>query len=187
MPAQPIQYSVAAQTANGPVSIDLSGYPGGINSVMSAWWQDSSSNVIPLTYTSSYDLGRDYTLYDGIQPGTPLQLFVEGYRAWLQPAPASAGTLFIRANVGLLSPQSDSDPIGQMSPDETAGLAVIVAAELAATEVDDQVMRSRLQYLAPKAAQWRAAIAKSVGGRNKSFTPGISVRTGRVYSGFRSR
>ncbi len=187
MPAQPIAYAVPAQTANGPVSIDLTGYPGGINSVMSAWWSDSSGNITPLTYTSSYDLGRDYTIYAAINPGTPLQLFVEGYKAWLQPGNDAAGTLFIRANVGLLAPQNDQDPIGQMSTDETAGLAIIVAAELAATEVDDQVMRSRLQYLTPKAQMWKSAIAKSVGKRNQSYIPGVTLRSTRVWSGFRSR
>ena len=166
--ATPLSVAVAAQTADGPVSVDLSGYPGGINDVMSAWWADSSGNVTPLTYTSSYDLGRDYSLYPATEPSTPLQIFIEGYRAWLLPAPSSAGTLNMRLGVGLLAPQNDFEPISQLSPDEAAGLATVVATELAATEVDDQVMASRLKYLAPKSQVWKSVISTSVAKRNRS-------------------
>lgn len=183
----PLQYSVAAQTVNGPVSIDLTGYPGGINSVMSAWWEDSNSNVTPLAYTSSYDLGRDFSMYPSVEPSTPLQIFVEGYRAWLLPAPDTAGTLFMRVGVGLLAPQNDWEPISQLSNDEAAGLATIVAAELAATEIDDQVMESRLKWLAPKSQEWKSRIATSVGRRNGSYVPGIALRSSRVFSGYRTR
>ena len=163
---------VEAQTENGPLRIPLSGegftingqvaetLDGfSINRVRDAWWIMEDGGATRLMWARDLDtLARDRYRYMSYPPGTPFRYAIEGYAIWLIPAPAAAGTLQIRAGLGILPPLTNSDTLNGMPADCASSFVDIVAFEIADAMPDNPEMQAKVARLAPKAERSRQRI-----------------------------
>jgi hypothetical protein len=137
----PLQIAVAAQTANGPLSLRLDNVTsvyGQINKIKHAWYVPTggttSTQLVP---ASSEHMDASYPLWMDTAPGTPRIRWTSGYQMNIWPAPSTAGTVYVTASVGCFAGNSDQDTIWQGSSDYTPVFLDCVKFELGRISPDD--------------------------------------------------
>lgn len=192
-----VRVPVDAQTENGPVRIGLEGdeFSGAagfeIHQIRDAWWEIAATDEGSTTatrYLTAVDLdtlARERFRYHSYPPGLPYRYAVEGYAIWLIPAPTTAGTLVLRAGLGVLPPLHDRDTLHQFPSDCGSAFIDIVAAEVASSEIDDSSMQDLGRILLPKAQESRRLILLTLGRMHGKLDGHMSVATYRRRAGAR--
>jgi hypothetical protein len=184
---KPLTANVPATTAsNGPQFVQLdSGFNTSnsqIDRVMSARWQTSGNTSFdPLKMTSLQELDRNGYDWRGATPSTPpIYLAVEAYELWLIPAASSAGLVSLTAVMGLIPPQHDNDTLQQLPYDLYPQFLYKATELVAATQMNDPVLKGYVEYYAPKAENAVKIIATTMNEMNQAYEPTVTVDLGRI-------
>jgi hypothetical protein len=167
--------AVDAQTADGPLAIDLSSVPGinerALISIRRAWWDDGSA-VNRLSPVILGSLDRNSVPYLENAVGTPFQFAIEGYTLYLLPSPSAAGTLKYMAGASVLAPTDDDDQFDQIPAAYDPSVLYLALVELAKMMPNDVEMRSRAEGFTPDAQEGlRTLSAWFNGGSNEEVEP----------------
>jgi hypothetical protein len=190
---KPLPTAVAAQTANGPLQLDLSTafgpLQGQVNRISRVWW-DSGTLTVPGTITyltpderQSLDRGR----YDAwkVPPSVPRLYWCEGYHLWVSPAPSVAGILYCLAGTALLAPATDDDYIQQLPGDLNPVIIDGAALRVCVQQPDDSVMRDRAAILRDRYERGVVDIRNIMNTMARTYQPRITAFSYRVRSGRR--
>ena len=160
---------IAAQTAPGPYTYSLTGAAwvpavpaGGITSLRYAGWSVGvdTSNYQDVKVSSLAATELDHSNYLNDAPSSPLRAWFDNGVLWVYPAPGMDGILSATVETGVGGLDDDTTPFTLFPPNLQPAYMDIVACEVAASYPDDVEMRTRLQYLMPKAALGRGTIRR---------------------------
>ena len=184
-----ITLAIAAQTANYPLQISLqANVPNTatfqINTVRRVSFLATGAVTETLLFpTTMYQLDREERPWASIPPAAPRFYLIEGGTLWLTPAPNVAGTLRLMCGLGLISPQVDTDTLGQLPSDYYPVVIDIVKAHLQANQIEDAVSEAALRVSIPQAEQGIRDIAEWLGGQAETLQPSLIFESHRRAGG----
>ena len=175
-PTGPITKHVLPQTANGPLTIDLSRdfspRDSQINAINRVWWSVGGVNTV-LTPTHYRWLDANMVDFYSIPPSIPNQYWVEGYNLWILPAPMLEGDINCFADSALHSPLTDDDTIAQLPGDLNWVVVDGAALRVCGTQPYDRVMAANAALLKESYAMGIERTKRVLGMMNGEYQPGF--------------
>lgn len=189
----PINIAVAAQTANGPLTIPLaSGWTGAasfqINKIKHVWYVEAgATSSQALTWQSANFEDSFNTYWQDMAPGLPTTAWVQGYQLNIWPAPDTAGTLYATAEMGVNNPLNDADTLGQLPADMYPVIIDNVVLELCAIQPDDAVYAAQAQLIGPASMDGLQDLIGWINTQNGNYQSGLQFRSLKLYPTIRRR
>lgn len=171
---EPLSASVEAQTADGPLRIDLATAftprDSQVNSIARCWWNDGSQNTV-LIPTDFRQLDHYLVDFYSYAPSTPQYFWTDGYILWVSPAPSVAGTLYVLAGMALFAPATDNDTIRQLPADLYPVVMDGAALRICADQPDNRIMNERAAILGPMYQQGVIDMKFTMSNMTSQFQP----------------
>lgn len=174
----PVSQAVDAQTANGPLILDLAKSFGlrdaEINEVNRVWWDDGSGNLTVLQPTHFRVLDANRIDFYSEPPSIPQQWWVDSYALWILPGPNLPGTIMAFTGIALHRPANDDDTVDQLPTDLFRVILDGAAAWICATQPYDKVMAANYAILKPRYDRGVMDIKSSFGRMSGEFQGGLT-------------
>lgn len=142
--ANNVAVTVAAQTANGPYAVPLwtlgasmGMQQGATYEVRRVSWDDGSGNRLRLQPSSPEALDRVRREVDNTPPANPTHYWIEGNILYVEPAPASAGTLYLKTGTGVLDFEDDNDILESFPANLQVGIEYLTVVLVALSQPSD--------------------------------------------------
>jgi hypothetical protein len=146
--ANNVAVPVTAQTVNGPYSFSLwtLGASAGMKQgatyeVRRVRWDDGSGNRTRVDPASWEAIDRARREVDNMPPALPTCFWIEGNLLYISPAPASAGTLYLKVGTGVLDFDSDGDILESFPASVQPGIEFLAVALVALSQPSDPEMQ----------------------------------------------
>ena len=177
----PQSLTVAAQTQNGPLAIDISGgmgtfAAGEIEDVYEAWWDSGTASPNwPMEHVSADSIRRDWSQWFGEAPSQPTYFWIDGNNLMVFPSPSTGGTLWMIFTYCIPRLFSDAASVREL-PVKLHPVVAVIAARIAAQtrprDVELQAVAAGLETEGEKGVldimRWHSA---RVGGEAPGMTP----------------
>lgn len=146
--ANNVAVSISAQTANGPYSFslwtlgaDAAMRQGTTYEVRRVRWDDGSGNRLRVEPASIEAMDRARREVDNTPPAIPTCFWIEGNLLYISPAPASAGTLYVKVGTGVVDFDDDGDILESFPASVQPGIEYLAVELIALSQPSDPEMQ----------------------------------------------